>query len=45
MITKIKIAISYLLCLFVPKSFEDVINDFTDPMELDELILQKSGIK
>ena len=45
MITKIKIAISYLLCLFVPKSFEDVINDIPDPLEMDDLILQKSGIK
>lgn len=45
MITKIKIAISYLLCLFIPKSFEEVINDFSDSSDLDALILQKSGIK
>lgn len=45
MLKKFKLFASYILCLFVPKSFCKAINESVDPSELDVLIVENSGIK
>ena len=45
MLKKVKIAIAHLICIFVPKTYVDVINDDLSDSEFDERLSEKVGIR
>lgn len=42
-VNKIKIFISYIICMLVPSESANAVNEAADPSELDELMLRKAG--
>ena len=45
MLKKLKIAVAYLICLFMPKAYVDVINEAASVSELDEKLTESIGFK